>query len=170
VTPHKLRLGRFLLIASIWSISLFIGAGGGFMVGRANPSLFYEKVLVARVIDGDTIELADGRRVRYIGIDTPETVHPTKGQECYGHEAAARNQQLVEDKFVELQNGVEEVDQYGRFLRYVYIDGVFVNAQLVAEGYAYASSYGPERRYQQVFAQLQQYSKLNGRGLWSACP
>lgn len=170
MTPHKLRLGRFLLIAGIWSASLFLAAVGGFTTRRANAPPFYEKVFVARVIDGDTIELADGRTVRYIGIDTPETVHPTKEQECYGPEATARNQQLVEEKVIELQSGVEDTDQYGRFLRYVYVDGVFVNAQLVAEGYAYASSYGPERRYQQVFAQLQQYSKLKGRGLWSACP
>lgn len=140
------------------------------MSGRAILPPVYEKVLVARVIDGDTIELADGRKVRYIGIDTPETVHPNKGQECYGPEAVARNQQLVEGKVVELQSGIEDSDQYGRFLRYVYIGGVFVNAQLVAEGYAYASSYGPASRFQQVFAQLQQYGKLKGRGLWSACP
>ena len=140
------------------------------MSGRAILPPVYEKVLVARVIDGDTIELADGRKVRYIGIDTPETVHPNKGQGCYGPEAVARNQQLVEGKVVELQSGIEDSDQYGRFLRYVYIGGVFVNAQLVAEGYAYASSYGPASRFQQVFAQLQQYGKLKGRGLWSACP
>jgi len=170
VSPRKLKLGRLLLIGSVWSATLLIAASGGFLAGKANVPPLYERVLVARVIDGDTIELADGRRVRYIGIDTPETVHPTKGQECYGPEATARNQQLVEGKTVELQSGIEDKDEYGRLLRYVYVDGVFVNAQLVAEGYAYASSFGAEGRYRQVFVQLQQYGKLKGRGLWSACP
>jgi len=169
-----LKFASFLLVGVLWFITTLIAVGIGFLFGRSfsTPSYenAFESVLVTRVIDGDTIELEDGRRVRYIGIDTPEISHPTQGQECYGLEATIRNQQLVEGKIVELQKGIENEDQYGRLLRYVYVDGVFVNAQLIAEGFAYASSYGPEKRYQQVFTQLQQYSKLLGRGLWSACP
>lgn len=168
----KSKLSNLFLFGVICAATTVATAIGGFGAGRTSTSSIslFEEVLVVRAIDGDTVELADGRIVRYIGIDAPETVHPIKGVECFGPEATARNRDLVEGKVVELQRGVEDKDQYERFLRYVYVDGVFVNAQLVAEGYAYASSYGPERRYQQVFVQLQQYSKLKGRGLWSVCP
>ena len=167
---HKLKLSSPLSGFGLWIITMLISIGIGFLLGSIFTPPAYEAAVVVRVIDGDTIELEDGRRVRYIGIDTPEISHPTKGQECYGLEATTRNQQLVEGRTIELQKGIEDRDQYGRFLRYAYVDGIFVNAQLVAEGYAYASSHGPERRYQQVFMQLQQYSKLRSRGLWSACP
>jgi micrococcal nuclease len=144
---------------------------GGFLLGRgsAGSRSGYEEVTVRRVVDGDTIELADGRRVRYIGIDTPEMVGADGEPECYGPEAEARNRELVEGETVELGRGIENRDRFGRLLRYVFIDGVFVNAQLVAEGYAYASGIGPERRFRQVFTQLEQYSRLRKRGLWRAC-
>ena len=143
----------------------------GYSIGIARPSAAtsYEEVVVVRVIDGDTIELDDGRRVRYIGIDTPETVHPDKDVECYGPEATARNRELVEGKTVDLHAGVEESDRNGRLLRYVHVDGRFVNALLVAEGYARASSFGDESRFRQVFVQLEQYSQLSDRGMWAEC-
>ena len=81
-----------------------------------------EQALVIRVIDGDTIELQDGSRVRYLGIDTPET------DEYYYTEATAKNRELVEGKIVELQSGKRDQDKYDRLLRYVYVNGVFVNA------------------------------------------
>jgi micrococcal nuclease len=136
---------------------------------QSQTSTTYEEAVVIRVIDGDTIELDDGRRVRYIGIDTPETVHPEKDVECYGPEATVRNRELVEGKTVEMQAGVEESDRYRRLLRYVHVDGRFVNALMVAEGYAHASPFGDERRFRQVFAQLEQYSQLRDRGMWAEC-
>ncbi|MBI3335237.1 MAG: thermonuclease family protein [Candidatus Portnoybacteria bacterium] len=75
---------------------------------------------VARVIDGDTIELENGQRVRYIGIDTPETSDPRKPIQCFGIEAAKKNQELVEGKMVRLEKDVSERDRYARLLRYVY--------------------------------------------------
>jgi endonuclease YncB( thermonuclease family) len=87
--------------------------------------------LVSRVIDGDTVELGDGSRVRYIGMDTPETAG-----DCYNREATARNIELVLNRVVQLEKDVSETDQYGRLLRYVYVDGVMVNEVLVREGYA----------------------------------
>ena len=162
-------LGILLVVVAIALLS----AVGGFISGRLTaPPEFttpYERALVRRVIDGDTIELEDGRTVRYIGIDAPETHHPEKGQECYGAEATERNRELAEGKFVELLPGVEDKDSYGRFLRYVYADGVFVNAQLIVDGCAVASSFGPERWFRQVFTQLQQYSKLKHNGMWDMC-
>jgi len=119
-----------------------------------------EQVLVVRVIDGDTIELQDGRRVRYLGIDTPES------GEYYSTEATAKNRELVEGKLVELQRGKRDRDEYDRLLRYVYIDGVFVNAELVAQGYATSYIFDPDERYSQVLVQLEQYAKMKKRGLW----
>jgi len=114
------------------------------------------------VIDGDTVELADGSRVRYLGIDTPEL------GEYYADEATARNRELVEGKMVELQRGKRDKDEYDRLLRYVYVDGVFVNAELVAQGYAKAYIFDPDDRYSQVLVQLEQYAKLRGQGLWAS--
>jgi len=120
-----------------------------------------EKALVVSVIDGDTIELQGDCRVRYLGNDTPEL------GEYYADEATARNIELVEGKIVELQSGKRDEDEYGRLLRYVYVDGIFVNAELVAQGYATAYIFDPDERYSQVLVQLEQYAKMRQRGLWA---
>lgn len=128
---------------------------------------------VVRVIDGDTIEVdIEGRlcKVRYIGIDTPETVHPTRGEEPYGKEACAKNKELVEDRIVELEKDVSETDKYGRLLRYVYVNGLFVNAELVRLGYAQVATYPPDVKYQDLFLQLQREAWEAGRGLWASEP
>jgi len=119
-----------------------------------------EKALVTRVIDGDTIELANGYRVRYLGIDTPEAGEP------FSKEATAKNKQLVEGKIIELQKGKRDQDEYERLLRYVYVDGLFVNAELVTQGYATAYIFDPDERYSQVLVQLEQYAKLRNIRLW----
>lgn len=120
----------------------------------------FEYTLVSKVIDGDTIELEDGKRVRYLGIDTPEL------NEYFGEEATEKNKELVEGKVVELQKGNRDTDEYGRLLRYVYIDGIFVNAELVAQGYAEAYIFDVNERYSQVLVQLEQYAKLKKVGIW----
>ena len=87
-------------------------------------------------------------RVRYIGIDTPETVHPTRGEEPYGREASTRNRELVMGETIYLEKDVSETDRHGRLLRYVWLDGeTMVNAALVAEGYAQVSTYPPDVKY-----------------------
>lgn len=124
-----------------------------------------------RVVDGDTIEVGIGGqsyRVRYIGIDTPETVDPRKPVQCFGKEAAERNRQLVEGRAVALEKDVSEVDQYGRLLRYVWVGDRMVNAVLVEEGYAMASTYPPDVKYAGLFASLQAQAREAGRGLWGA--
>lgn len=118
---------------------------------------------VVQVIDGDTIEIAGGFRVRYIGIDTPE-VYPEP--EYYGHEAWAKNRELVEGKTVTLRRDVTNTDRYGRLLRYVYVDGVFVNAELVRLGYAEAFPHPPDTKHKVLFQQLEREAKEAGRGLW----
>src|SRR3989338_1829624 len=124
---------------------------------------------VVRVIDGDTIELDGGIKVRYIGIDTPETVNPNTVVECYGNESSAKNKELVEDKDVRLEKDISETDRYGRLLRYVYVGDVFVNDYLVRQGYANASSYPPDIKYQDVFLEAEKEARDNNRGLWSSC-
>jgi len=126
--------------------------------------------LVTRVIDGDTIEIEGGKKVRYIGIDTPETVDPRKPVQCFGVEAFNKNKELVERKRIRLEKDISETDKYGRLLRYVYVDGIFVNDYLVRQGYAYAYTYPPDVKYSEQFIQAQKEARENNRGLWKACP
>lgn len=127
-------------------------------------------VTVKRVVDGDTIELTDGQKLRYIGIDTPETKDPRRAVGCFGKEAALKNKELVEGKEVRLEKDVSETDKYGRLLRYVWAQGLFVNEYLVKNGYAHTSTYPPDVKYQDVFKQAEVYARENNLGLWSACP
>lgn len=128
---------------------------------------------VVHVVDGDTIDVNLGGqvfRVRYIGVDTPETVHPSQPVECMGREASALNTQLVQGQVVRLEKDVSETDRYGRLLRYVYVGNVFVNAELVRQGLAQVSTYPPDVKYQDLFLQMQREARAAGRGLWSgAC-
>jgi micrococcal nuclease len=124
---------------------------------------------VSRVVDGDTIYVVIGNQieaVRYIGINTPETHHPTKGREPYGEAATAVNQQLVDGRWVTLVLDTQYRDRYGRLLAYVWADGRFVNAELVHRGYAQAATYPPNVRYAEHFRQLERGARENGRGLW----
>lgn len=127
--------------------------------------------LVTRVIDGDTIEVETGGaeyRVRYIGIDTPETVAPGQPVGCYGREASERNRQLVEGQTVGLEKDVSETDRFGRLLRYVWLGDTMVNAALVRDGYALASTFPPDVKHAELFASLQTEAREAGRGLWGA--
>lgn len=155
---------RLFIIRLLIVVIVLLGIAVGLMVRHFiwhTPSATgMEEALVSCVIDGDTIELADGRRVRYLGIDTPELGEP------YSNQALAKNRHLVEGKVVELQIGKRDQDEYGRLLRYVYVDGVFVNAELVAQGYAKAYIFDPDERFSQVLVQLEQYAKMRKCGLW----
>lgn len=158
---------RFKTHSLFIAIALVLGIAVGLLIGYGvwhesdTPSDTLEKVLVVNVIDGDTIELDDGRHVRYLGIDTPEA------GEYFATEATAKNRDLVVGKIVELQSGKRGKDEYGRLLRYVYVNGIFVNAELVAQGYAEAYIFDPDDRYSQILVQLEQYAKMRQRGLWA---
>lgn len=121
---------------------------------------------VARVIDGDTIVLEDGTKIRYIGVDTPETVHPTQPIEFMGKQASAYNEVLVLNKDVRLEYDVERLDKYGRTLAYVYVDDLFVNAELLRAGFAQVLTIPPNVRYSEFFVASQQEAREAGRGLW----
>jgi micrococcal nuclease len=121
---------------------------------------------VVRVIDGDTIQLAGGERVRYIGIDTPELHHPKKPVEYMAKEAKEFNKKLVDGKKVRLEFDVQTTDKYGRFLCYVYVDDIFVNAKLMEEGYAQILTIPPNVKYADEFLRLQRKARQENKGLW----
>jgi micrococcal nuclease len=127
---------------------------------------------VVRVVDGDTIEVeieGETYKVRYIGIDTPETVDPRRPVGCFGEEASAANKALVEGLIVGLEGDVSDTDRFGRLLRYVWLDSQeMVNALLVRDGYAQASAYPPDVRYQEFFDGLEAEARSAERGLWGA--
>lgn len=132
-----------------------------------------EKAQVTQVIDGDTVKLSDGRTLRYIGIDTPESVDPRKPVQCFAKEASEKNKELVLNKEIEMEKDVSETDRYGRLLRYVYVQvgerDVMINEELVREGFAYATSYPPDIFYQSTLEQKEKEAKETGRGLWKSC-
>lgn len=141
----------------------------------------YSNVLVERAVDGDTLKLETGERVRLIGIDTPE-MHDSKklykdsqrsGQDVttiqkLGRRSYEFTKQLVEGKRVSLEFDVEKYDKYDRLLAYVYLKDskVFVNAEIVKEGYASLMTYPPNVKYAALFRKLYQEARENRLGLW----
>jgi micrococcal nuclease len=157
--------------AGAGSSGVFGGADGADGAGSGGP---LGEGRVVRVVDGDTIHVLLGARrekVRYIGVDTPETHHPTKPVQCYGREASAFNARLVAHERVRLVRDVEERDRFGRLLAYVYRarDGLFVNAELARTGYARPLPIAPDLRYAARLQSLARAARQAGRGLWSAC-
>lgn len=129
---------------------------------------------VTKVIDGDTIEIEGGQRVRYLGVDTPETVDPRKSVECFGKEAKNKNRELIEGKRVILEKDISETDKYGRLLRYVYLplpDGtmLFVNDYLIREGYAKVLTIPPDVKFAEQFLEAQRKAREGNLGLWKMC-
>jgi micrococcal nuclease len=155
--------GAFLALCLIAAFAPVLFTGCSLKAGNGTevtaPAV--EQARVSYIVDGDTVRLEDGRAVRYLGIDTPEI------GEYYYEEATEKNREFVEGKVVELHPGSRNIDDYGRYLRYVYIDGIFVNAELVAQGYAKAYRKGPEEEYSLYLFQLEEEAKSRGAGLWN---
>ena len=139
--------------------------------------------LVTRVVDGDTFEARIGGEeedVRLIGVDTPETVKPGAPVECFGPQASRFTHGLLEGKRVRLVFGEERRDVYDRLLAYAYLDpafeahapdrGRFVNAALVAGGFAETLTIPPNDRFAPLLRGLERRAARAGRGLWGACP
>ena len=127
---------------------------------------------VTRAVDGDTIEVQLGGEeedVRYIGVDTPETVKPGEPVQCFGPQASHFNHGLVEGERVRLVFDAERRDVYGRLLAYVYLDGRFVNAELVRRGLARTLTIPPNDRFAARLKRLEIAAARAGRGLWGAC-
>ena len=129
---------------------------------------------VTRVVDGDTVKVSlRGRSetVRYIGMDTPETVKPHTRVQCFGERASAQNKRLVAGREVTLRLGAEPRDRYGRLLAYVYRrgDGLFVNAALVRGGFARTLTIAPNVEHADELRRLQGTARAGKLGLWGAC-
>jgi micrococcal nuclease len=163
------RLAPFLLAASLATVVVVVLAcdrrptTGEALEGR-----------VVRVVDGDTVRVAVGgrvERVRYIGIDTPESVKPDTPVQCYAERASAANAGLVRDRRVRLVTDAERRDRFGRLLAYVYVEpgGTFVNAALVRDGFARTLTIPPNVAHADEFARLGRQARRAGRGLWRAC-
>ncbi|MDP3732263.1 MAG: thermonuclease family protein [Candidatus Omnitrophota bacterium] len=141
----------------------------------------YSDILVERAVDGDTLKLESGERVRLIGIDTSEMHESNKlykdsqrsGEDVttiqkLGRRAYEFTKKLVEGKRVSLEFDVERYDKYDRLLAYVYLKdgGTFVNAEIVKEGYASLMTIPPNVKYADLFVKLYQEARNNKRGLW----
>ncbi|MCD4653631.1 thermonuclease family protein [bacterium] len=129
------------------------------------PGLYTTRTAtVTYVIDGDTIQVNGGEKVRYIGIDTPEI------GDCYYSEAKWRNFDLVDDKIITMEVcNASPTDQYGRTLAHIYVDDLLVNAVLVREGYAPAKSYPPCTSRADYYREMMNDAFSDGAGMWSDC-
>jgi micrococcal nuclease len=147
-------------------VALLLGRGG-----ESHASTLHGQVV--RVVDGDTIQVRlDGgatERVRYIGIDTPESVKPGTPVQCFAKKASHFNAGLVAGRDVTLKTDAEERDRYGRLLAYVYAGPEFVNRELVARGYARTLTIPPNVAHADEFAALARRARQAGLGLWRAC-
>jgi micrococcal nuclease len=135
---------------------------------------------VIRIVDGDTFVVEGDITVRLIGVNTPETVDPRKEVQCFGKEASEYTKRLLTDSTVifEIDKSQETFDRYGRLLAYVWKistsseDRIFVNKDLIENGYAYEYTYSKPYLYQSDFREAQKEAREEGRGLWSkdVCP
>ena len=121
------------------------------------------------MVDGDTIWVTiagQSYRVRYIGMNAPEMGDDLRSPQPFAAEATARNAELVAGRTVMLEKDVSETDRYGRLLRYVWVGDVMINVELVRLGYARASTYPPDVKYQEQLLRAEQEARSAGRGLW----
>lgn len=152
-------LFRFLgLAALIFPALLLLGCEEG--NGIPTP-VDGERATVAQVLDGDTVELDDGRRVRYLGINTPERNQP------FFEEARGANRRLVEGKVAWMVLDAQPIDQYGRILAYLWVHGQFVNVELVRQGYANTYTEPPNVRFSKEILAAEQEAREAEVGLWA---
>ncbi len=144
---------------------------------RATQGLMGERAKVLEVVDGDTIKvLLDGaeRTVRFVGIDTPETVDPRRPVGCFGKEASNETKSLLSGKIVILQKDVSDTDKYKRILRYIFLpleNGqiLFVNDYLVREGFAKVYTYPPDVKFNEQFKDAEKQARDGKKGMWGRC-
>lgn len=174
LSRRRLSLGTVLLLALLF----LLARNQQFVRGlfRPAPESTGEWYTVVHVVDGDTLlldrnpspALEHGRYVRLIGVDTPETVHPSKPVEYFGREAAAFTRRLSEGRRVRLAfDPAAGQDRYGRTLAYVYLeDGTFLNAEIIRQGYGFAETRFPHAHLEE-FRELERDARDNRRGLWA---
>jgi micrococcal nuclease len=175
ITKEKSIKDVFIVFLSIVALILF-----GFYLIKIQKNKFLFKKLnyqikndylkVTGIDDGDTIVLENGETVRYLGIDTPETHHPTIGEECGGKEATELNKKLVFGKRVRLIKDKSDKDHYGRLLRYVFTeDGYFVNYELLKQGWAQILEMSSDNLFKHTFLDAQNNAVKNKLGIWGKC-
>lgn len=120
------------------------------------------EITVVSVVDGDTLKVSSGEVVRLIGIDSPETKAP------YYMEAKNKLTELTLNKKVGLEKDISKVDRYGRLLRYIYVGDLFINLEMIKQGYATAYTYPPDVKYSKEFVAAEKDARNNKRGLWSS--
>ena len=162
--PDRNRLCRHLLMPT-FLVLLSAGCAGPISLPTTTTTC-----RVIRVVDGDTIRVdmgGDIHTVRLIGVDTPETKHPTKPVQYFGREAAAFTKKWLHGKTVKLvvDPTGDTRDRYGRLLRHVYLDGDNFNARLIREGYAFAYKRFPFSQ-RSLFIRLEAEARKNALGLW----
>lgn len=180
--PKQLRMGLLIfgllfLVWNSWSTNQHPPVQKPDSVQAEQPPVLGETTATAsafvdKVVDGDTIHVTinnEKKTVRLIGIDTPETVDPRKEVQCYGTEASNRLKELIDKKEVILESDTSqaEVDKYGRILRYVTLNSVSINEQLVYDGFAFEYTYDEPYKYREKFLAAQADAKKNQRGLWN---
>lgn len=166
-------------ICSSEPVKIYTDGEGTFSI-PFGKSYDYTNILVKRAVDGDTLVLESGERVRLIGIDTPEmhesdklyrdsqrSKQDTSTIQKLGRKSYEFTKNLVEGKRVALEFDVERHDKYSRILAYVYLkDGTFVNAEIVKQGYASLMTIPPNAKYSDLFLKLYREARENRRGLW----
>lgn len=186
VKMWQLYLFPFMVILFILSgekTSIFFEQSKGFSdIAKETNALSevnvrnFQKTHVTKVIDGDTIEIESGEHVRFIGVDTPETVHPKKSVQCFGKEASNKTKALLEGKDIYLEKDISETDRYDRLLRFIYLPNpeapnevIFVNEYLIEQGYGSVITYPPDVKYHNLFIEAQRTAQEEKRGLWGKC-
>jgi micrococcal nuclease len=162
----------------VWTVAVVVALGAcsssATPASSGPPSRSPARVdgVVTRVVDGDTAHIeVDGRDldVRFIGIDTPETVAPDQPVECFGPQASAYTHRRLDGARVELEYDVEREDRYGRTLAYVWLGDELFNETLVRDGYAVVTTFPPDVAYVDRFVAAQRDARAHDRGLWRAC-
>ena len=137
---------------------------------KVNSLCGKSKGTVTRVIDGDTIELEDGRKIRYLHIDTPELSYSeSKPDECFASWAKKLNEQLVLNQTFELEYDTNCLDRFGRSLAFIKIKDIMVNKILVERGYARLMIIPPNNKYKEEFELLRDQARKTKAGIWGRC-
>lgn len=137
------------------------------LTGCNSSSEYGYRANVVKVFDGDTIKLANGEKVRYIGIDTPEMNYEKGPPQYMAEQAREFNRRLVDGKIVKLEFDVQKRDKYNRLLAYIYVEDTFVNGRLLEEGYAKIFIMPPNVKYADELLRLQRKAREGKKGLWS---
>lgn len=154
------KMNKFIILISIFIFGFFLG----WFIGQDEQLINFRKtesVLVTQIIDGDTIAIEGGQRIRLLGIDTPE-----KG-DFYYKEAKQYLENRILMKEVEIEKDIEDKDMYDRLLRYIWINDSLVNLEIAEQGYGLAYFYDEQEKYKDLIAEAEQNAIKKKIGLWA---